>query len=81
MLVAFAYMGIGLAEETPYEDCLIADYYIDFFHHVSMQFYDYMEAHVLGRHLCAIELPSGWDFLVHRFDDTYVSLEVFPMSF
>ena len=81
MLVAFAFMGIGTAEETPYEDLLLADYYIDFFRHVSMQFYDYMDAHVIGRHLCSIELPNGWDFLVHKFDESHVSLEVFPMVF
>ena len=79
MLVAFAYMGVGTAEETPYDDYKIAEYYIEFRRRERMQFYPYMDAHVIGRHLCSIELPVGWDFLVHKHNETYVTLEVFPV--
>ena len=79
MLVGLAYMGIGPTEETPYDDLLIAEYYTEFRRSVRMQFYPYMDEYVIGRHLCSIELPSGWDFLVHRHNEFYVALEVFPI--
>lgn len=79
MLVAFAFMGIGPTEESPYDDLLIAEYYIEFRRDVRMQFYPYMDEYVIGRHLCSVELPRGWDFLVHKHNDSCVTLEIFPI--
>ena len=78
MLVAFAYMGTGPANESPSGDNSIAQYLLDFRRRVNMHFYSYMDAYVVGRPLHSVFLPIGWDFLIHEHDDRSVALEIFP---
>ena len=81
MIVAFAYMGVGPSEETPQDDNLVAQYLTDFRRSVRMQFHSYVDHFLIDRPLNSVDLPLGWDFLIHPHDENYVVLEIFPIIF